>query len=38
MRRVRTKSPPVFNTRQAAWDIVLDELEEQLLLLPANLV
>ncbi len=37
MRRVPTKSPPVFNTRQAAWDIVLGEIEEQLLLLPANL-
>ena len=37
MRRVPTKSPPVFNTRQAAWDIVLGALEEQLLLLPTNL-
>jgi hypothetical protein len=37
MRKVPTKSPPVFNTRQAAWYIVLREMEEQLLRLPANL-
>ena len=35
--KLRTKRPPVFNQRQAAWDHVLASMEEQLLTLPAHL-
>ncbi len=33
----KTKRPPVFTQRQAAWDIVMMNIEEQLLLLPAHM-